>query len=305
MKYKDWLGEWLEFYVKPTTKERTYKKYIYQVKKYITPPLGGFGIDGLTAAELQKFSASLMEQGLAASTINSVMAVLKTSLKVAAQNGITDKFSNECVSRQKVRGKQSDCFSKDEQKKIENYIIASRNTKPNLIGILLCLYTGLRIGELLALTWDDIDFVKGTLTVNKSCRDCWNGKSYVKEIDSPKTQSSNRVIPIPQQIISYLDAEKNRSKCVFVVCGKTEFGAEVRSYQRTFENLLKKLRIPHKGFHAMRHTFATRALECGMDVKTLSEIMGHQNANITLQLYAHSLMEHKIEMMNKVGKLLN
>lgn len=78
----------------------------------------------------------------------------------------------------------------------------------------------------------------------------------------------------------------------------------MRSYQRTFEILLKKLGIAHKGFHALRHTFATRALEVGMDVKTLSEILGHQNPTITLQRYAHSMIEHKTEMMNKVGRFL-
>jgi integrase len=78
----------------------------------------------------------------------------------------------------------------------------------------------------------------------------------------------------------------------------------MRSYQRTFESLLIKLNIPHKGFHALRHTFATRALECGMDVKTLSEILGHKNPTITLNRYVHSLLEHKTEMMNRLGKLL-
>ena len=86
--------------------------------------------------------------------------------------------------------------------------------------------------------------------------------------------------------------------------GRSEYGAQVRSYQKTFELLLKRLRIPHKGFHSLRHTFATRALECGMDVKTLSEILGHKNPTITLKRYAHSMMEHKAEMMNRLGKLL-
>ena len=78
----------------------------------------------------------------------------------------------------------------------------------------------------------------------------------------------------------------------------------VRSYQRTFELLLKKLNISHKGFHSLRHTFATRAIECDIDVKTLAELLGHKNATITLNRYAHSLLEHKVDMMNRLGKLL-
>ena len=95
--------------------------------------------------------------------------------------------------------------------------------------------------------------------------------------------------------------KKNASPFVVSANGKS---VSVRSYQRSFELLLKKLKIPHKGFHSLRHTFATRAIECGMDVKTLSEILGHKNPTVTLNRYAHSLMEHKKEMMNRLGKLL-
>ena len=108
---------------------------------------------------------------------------------------------------------------------------------------------------------------------------------------------------MPKQILSLLKGIKKCSECEYIVAdgNKPVF---VRSYQRTFELLLKKLNIPHKGFHSLRHTFATRAMECGMDVKTLSELLGHKNATITLNRYAHSLLEHKVDMMNRLGKLL-
>lgn len=172
-----------------------------------------------------------------------------------------------------------------------------------MFGIVLCLYTGLRIGELIALTWDDIDFGKGLLFVSKTCHDGNDGKNHIRIIASPKTVNSRRVIPLPKQILPLLKAVKKRSECEFIVADgdKPVF---VRSYQRTFELLLKKLHIPHKGFHSLRHTFATRAIECGVDVKTLSEILGHKNATITLNRYAHSLWEHKAEMMNKLSKML-
>ena len=100
-----------------------------------------------------------------------------------------------------------------------------------------------------------------------------------------------------------MKALKKRSVSPFVVSASGN-PVSVRSYQRSFELLLKKLKIPHRGFHSLRHTFATRALECGMDVKTLSEILGHKNPTVTLNRYAHSLMEHKADMMNRLGKLL-
>ena len=171
--------------------------------------------------------------------------------------------------------------------------------RDKLFGIILCLYAGLRIGELLALTWADMDLRKGLISVTKSCHDSKDGRV----VEEPKTLSSRRIIPLPKQLLPLLKGLKKRSTSPFVISsnGKPVF---VRSYQRTFELLLIKLRIPHKGFHSLRHTFATRALECGMDVKTLSEILGHKNPTVTLNRYAHSLMEHKADMMNRLGKLL-
>ena len=174
-----------------------------------------------------------------------------------------------------------------------------------MFGVVLCLYTGLRIGELLALEWSDIDFQKGIISVSKSCHDGKdeNGK-FARITDTPKTETSEREIPFPKQLIPYLRNLKKDSKSVYVVASDSDKLISVRAYQRSFELFLKRIHIPHKGFHSLRHTFATRALECGMDVKTLSEILGHKNANVTLNRYVHSLMEHKREMMNRLGKLL-
>ena len=121
--------------------------------------------------------------------------------------------------------------------------------------------------------------------------------------DTPKTASSKRAIPIPKQLLPLLKEKKRNSLSKYVIETTKGEPDGVTSYQRSFETLQKKLGIEKKGFHSLRHTFATRALECGMDVKTLSEILGHKNATVTLNRYAHSLQEHKQEMMNKVGKI--
>lgn len=302
MKYYEWLNEWLELYVRQSTKIRTYNKYRQQAFKYIIPYLGGYELNLLNATFLQSFTASLCKRGLSPNTVNCIISVLKNSLRCAVCAGIADKQYTGCIVRPKAREKQIECFNKNEQRKIEKYVFESG--KRALFGIILCLYTGLRIGELLALKWCDIDFGKGTVSVCKTCSDSWFGGRYIKIIDSPKTASSQRLIPIPKQLIKPLKAIKSNSRCSYVVEGRNDYGAEVRTYQRTFNLLLKKLNIPHKGFHSLRHTFATRALECGMDIKTLSEIMGHKNPTVTLNRYAHSLLEHKAEMMNRVGKLL-
>ncbi len=299
MKYKDWLLEWLATCVKPTAKERTYEKYERICRKHLSA-LGEYALEELTTPVLQKFVAERTSR-LAPNTVNVIISVLKSSLKKAVSYGVAEREHTGGISRPRTVENKVKCFSKEEQKRLEQYILGSKK-KQKLIGILLCLYTGLRIGELLALTWEDIDFTAGILSVTKSCHDGWGEGGYKKLLEPPKTKTSARVIPLPKQIIGVLKKAKRESGGTYIVGG--DKSVSVRSYQRTFELLQRKLHIPHRGFHALRHTFATRTLECGMDVKTLSEILGHKNPTVTLNRYVHSLMEHKQLMMNRLGKLL-
>lgn len=302
MLYKDWLNIWLENFVKPSIKLRSYLKYKRDVENYLLPSLGNYEMEELSAIVLQKFTVELSNKNLSSSTINGIVSVLKNSIKSANNAEITSKNYTNSINRPKNKEKQIECFTKQEQQQIEKYILNNSNIK--LFGIILCLYTGLRIGELLSLTWNDVDFNKSILLVSKTCYDSWKNGRYFKVLSSPKTETSGRIIPIPKSIISKLKEIKKIGNHEFVVPASSEYGMCVRSYQRLFENLLRKLKINHKGFHSLRHTFATRALECGMDIKSLSEILGHKNPNITLKRYAHSMIEYKTEMMNKIGKLL-
>ncbi|HBD06013.1 MAG TPA: hypothetical protein DCY93_01195 [Firmicutes bacterium] len=302
MQYKDWLNEWLTYYVKPATKVRTYNKYLRQVQKYIIPQLGKYEIDDLSAHILQKFAVCFSNQGLAPNTVNGIIAVIKSSLKKAVALGAAKNEFTKGITRPKVREKEVNCFTINEQRKIETYILNSKDNK--LFGVVFCLYTGLRIGELLALKQEGIDIHKGIITVSKTCMDAWKNGKYIKILFSPKTETSNRTIPIPKQLLPKIKELKKASSCEYFICGRGKYGSQVRSYQKTFDRLLKKLKIPHKGFHSLRHTFATRALECGMDIKTLAEILGHKNTMVTLNRYTHSLLEHKTDMMNKLGRLL-
>ena len=308
MKYIDWLIQWLENYIRPSIKVRTYERYKLIIEQHIKDKIGGLNLNDLSPLVLQSFITWLLQsgnkktgKGLSANSVNAVISVIQSSLKTAHLWGLTKDYTADKLKRPKLKEKPVECFTLAEQKQIEQAVLNGKKDK--LYGIILCLYSGLRIGELLALTWDDIDFGKGLLFVSKTCHDGNDGKNHIRIIDSPKTVHSRRVIPLPKQILSLLKGVKKRSKCEYVIADKDK-PVFVRSYQRTFEFLLKKLNISHKGFHSLRHTFATRAMECGMDVKTLSELLGHKNATITLNRYAHSLLEHKVDMMNRLGKLL-
>ncbi len=309
MKYQDWLNQWLENYIKPTSKQRTFTRYNEIVSQHIIPQIGMYELSELTPYVIQCFVTNLLNcgnlktgKGLSPNTVNGMITVVQNSLKIAYTLGYISEYTADNIKRPKTQEKKVECFSSGEQKKMEQYII--NGSKPKLFGILLCLYTGLRIGELLALEWSDLDFAKGELRVNKTCHDGKDENGVFGRItDTPKTQSSIRTIPIPRQLLPLFRETKRKSHSKYIV-SNGEKPISIRSYQRTFSLLQQHLGIPHRGFHSLRHTFATRALECGMDVKTLSEILGHKSPTVTLNRYVHSLMEHKKEMMNKLGKLL-
>lgn len=309
MKYKDWLKEWLDNYIEPTAKKRTFSRYSEIVEQHIIPRLGELELDELTPSVLQHYITELLQsgnlktgRGLAANSVSAIINVIQNSLRTAFNLGYTKEYTADRIKRPKSQEKDVSCFSIQEQKKIEQAVLNCKKDK--MFGVMLCLYTGLRVGELLALKWTDFDLQKGHLSVSRSCHD-GKGKDgkYIRIEDTPKTSSSRRIIPLPKQLLPIIKEFKKKSNAEYVVScnGKP---LSVRSYQRSFDLLQRKLGITHRGFHSLRHTFATRALECGMDVKTLSEILGHKSPTVTLNRYVHSLMEHKQDMMNRLGKLL-
>ncbi len=309
MKYQTWLLEWLKNYILPISKQRTYERYKEIVYKHIIPVLGEYELSALTPQALQNLVANLIKkgnlktgEGLSPNTVNGIITVIQNSLNTAYTLEYIDEYTANKIKRPKVQEKKVECFSVSDQKKMEKYIM--NNPKTQLFGIVICLYTGLRIGELLALEWEDVDFANAAICVNKACHYGKNEEGvFERIITTPKTQASIRTVPIPKQLLPQMRELKRKSRSKYIISngGKP---ISIRSYQRTFESLQKKLLIPYRNFHSLRHTFATRALECGFDVKTLSEILGHKSPTVTLNRYVHSLMEHKIEMMNKLGRLL-
>ena len=308
MKYKDWICEWLDDYVKPTVKEKTYLNYSVMLRTHILPAIGELELDELTLPVLQSFVFNMSDHGnaktgdgLSPSTVSMIEGVVERSLNFAVEIGLIERHHAAHVRCPRVNGKKVECFSLSEQRKIEEDRLKSPCDKR--IGILICLYTGMRIGELMALRWCDIDFDRCVITVNATCRDGFLDGKVIKIIDLPKTATSKRAIPVPRQIMPYLRRLKLQQIGEYVINNNGQM-ITVRGYQKTFALMLRRLGIEHRGFHSLRHTFATRALECGMDVKTLADILGHKNPNVTLNRYAHSMMEHKVAMMNRVGGFL-
>lgn len=273
-------------------KDRTRQLYEYCINRYIFPYFENIEMVEIDADALQLFLNALAEKNLSTNTIKLVWRLIKSMMK---ENRLDINWND--ISIPHTHEKRVDAFSLKEQRQIENKLNVSQ--KPKHIGVLIALYMGLRLGETLSLKWEDIDFENKIVSIKRSVY-TKNGKLTYS---TPKTLSSIRVIPLPAFLEKILNNMKNKSNCEFVVCQKDR-PITPRTYQHFFKSLQAKAKITKvKGFHSLRHTFATRALECGIDIKSLADILGHKNPNVTLARYAHSMMDYKKQIMNKIGKL--
>ena len=242
MKYKIWFKEWLTHYIKPSSKQRTFEQYSRAAQIHILPNLGDIELTDLTPFVLQKFITGLTEngnkrtgKGLSPNFVKTILSIIQNSLKTAHLVGYLPEYSANKIKRPKPKEKQVECFSVWEQKKIEEAALSAKKDKYR--GIILCLYTGLRIGELLALTWNDIDFEKSILSVTKTCHDGNENGKHIRIIDTPKTENSRRQIPLSKTLVKMLKEMKKKSKCEFVIADG-EKPVFIRSYQRMFELFL-------------------------------------------------------------------
>lgn len=304
------LTEWLEIYQKEHIKARTYSRYQGLITMHIVPTLGDKNIDELGRREIQEFLTQQKKDGnirngekLSATSTNMMLSILNLAFEYACDMEYIEENPCARVRRTKAETKKIEAFTVEEQRAIEMEISQSNDRR--LHGILLCLYTGLRIGELLGLTWNDIDLERGVIKITKTVyREKDESGTWQLCVDTPKTKASDRVIPLPEYVTNMLRQDHENAKTPYVVENKKGERMSIRSYQYIFEKLAERSGVRKLNFHALRHTFATRAIECGMDIKTVADIMGHKNASITLNRYAHCMLDHKIEMMQKLQRVL-
>lgn len=309
----DFLDDWIDNFHKYLVKHQTYVRYKSNINNYIRPsPLARMEIGDITRKDVQQFVNNMKlltgrktGKPLAPGTINNTYVVLQCAFNHAEEYELISR--NPCQKIRRIPVLQEDknakCFTLAEQRKIEQFIDSAKNTE--YYCFILDLYTGLRIGELCALRWTDIDFSSKTLYVNNAVYSSTNNEGRWELItDTPKSRTSVRDIPLPQHIVTMLDKLWRHSKSEFV-CSKAD-GTRITPWtcRNTYERMLKKLGMRHLNFHCLRHTFATRAIENGMDFKTLSVILGHASPSITMNIYTHSTEEHKRGMMNLMKRVV-
>ena len=282
--------------VKPST-QGVYKRYL---DSYIEPYFKDTSCSQLAFVGVQSFVDKQFESGLSTITIKAIYCLLKKGLK-----SLCPDEGTFAVKLPKLLYREIEVLSIKEQKRLETMAKSSDDT--NRIGIILCLYTGIRVGELCGLQWKDVDFERMTLHVRRTvqrilCDEGENKKTVVTST-APKSGSSQRSIPLPGFLVSFLKEHRKRSTSIHVLSQKDGKPLEPRNMQHRFKRLLILADMREVNFHVTRHTFATRALESGFDIKSLSEILGHASVLVTFQKYAHTLEEHKRRSMESLRKI--
>lgn len=284
---------------KHRVKESTAANYRLKADKHILPWFGAKIISSITQQEIYSFMDQKKNAGLSARYIADIVILMKSIFKYAVRTyHISNPMDN--ITMPKCPKPEIQILDEQQNKQLRDYIMTHENHTS--MGVALTMTTGLRIGELCALTWEDIDLKKRIMLVRKTmqriqCKD-ENRKTKVI-ITAPKSESSKREIPIPECLIEML--KKYESKKEAYLLSGTENPVEPRTLQYRFATTLKKVGLPSIHFHALRHGFASRCVKLGFDIKALSELLGHSNVEITLNRYVHSSFEQKRDYMSRVN----
>ena len=307
--FADVTIQWLSV-VSPKIKPSTYAGYKAMLDLHILPSLGQYKMQNLKAIDVSQFAGDKMKNGrvdgkggLSAKTVRDMLSVIKTVVDFACNeniisNGFTIIYPKQ--QRQKMR-----VLSRPEQVSLEGVLVSDINI--HKLGILLCLYTGLRIGEVCALRWQDISPDFGVLSVRQTLQRVKNitGENSKTKIliDAPKSHNSVRDIPIPKFFSGYLQNFLRDRAAYFLGTDGFAF-TEPRTMQNHFARIIDTANISNANFHSLRHTFATRCIEAGVDIKSLSEMLGHASVSITLNCYVHSSFEQKREGISKLEQYI-
>lgn len=312
---EEWLKTWLYTYKKNAVRATTFEQYETVLRVHAIPALGNIRLSKLKAYEVQSLYNKMLENGLSPRRIQLLNVILHGALKQAIKCGLVSQNICEAVELPKAKRKEMRVLTREKQEKLIKVLEADRYGGAYIFS----LFTGLRRGEVLALTWSDIDFNLKTIRVNKNLSRVKNysgedGKTRLI-ISEPKTTKSNRTVPLIEYLIKVLEKQKEiqqedrlSANGVYeendIVFANDVGGAiEPGNFNRKFYKLVKGAGISHANPHCLRHSFATRGLELGIDIKTMQELLGHSSVALTGDIYTHVMLEQKKGAMKAFDKL--
>lgn len=291
--------EWEEALIMEV-KGSTYTNYSCILHKHIAPFFQKLKISQLSNELIQQFIKLKLQEEIGAGTLRIIMTILRDILNFAAKKQM---YPQDVISFEYPRERSCGHQLMEEQ---DYLLLLSRLFEPQSsfeFGILLCLCTGIRVGELCGLRWEDLNLKKGVVNIQRTVGRMKNMDKNVRTktrifIDTPKTPNSRRQIPIPDALLAKIPSFAACPE-YFILSGSGRC-IEPRSVQRRFKRLLESLNIPPTGIHTLRHQFASRWIDSGFDVKSLSEILGHSSVKTTLDIYVHTNQAVKRNHMNQM-----
>lgn len=306
--YSNVLDAWMQS-IRINIKESTYARYVHLVETHIRPCLGKYPLMKISTQLIEGYIEQKLTDGrqdrkggLSTKTVTDILTILKSTFEYAKYNNLP-VICNLSKLTIKRKDKEMRVLSVKEQEALLRVLLDDMDIYK--FGVILSLYTGIRVGELCALQWEDIDTSSSILKIRKTMQriqETNKGAAHKTKIviTEPKSKCSIREIPLPSFLVDFADRFKSQAKS-YVLSGDKIKYVEPRTMQNHFKKYVKSAGIDPANYHSLRHTFATRCVELGFEIKTLSEILGHANVNITLNRYVHSSFELKCDNMNKLN----
>ena len=305
MKVKDFIPAYKEFKLR-TCKRSSVSAYMLIIKNIILPIIGEYELEAVSSKEAESLKQACEDKGLSKKTIQDVIICLKNILRVA---NILEVAETKTISvlwgtgNNEVK-KQVEAYNKDQVRKL----VASLEETPSFknLGLLITIYSGMRIGEVCALQWKDVDLEEKVIRVNKSIQRIYTeedtmGKTKTELlISTPKTKSSQREIPIVQSLLKMMKDFAKICRPDYFVCSGTTTPIEPRTYRSYYMKKIEEIGLPRLKFHGLRHTFATQLIASKADVKTVSAILGHSDITTTLNTYVHPSRDDKRNAISKL-----
>ena len=289
---------------RPYVKQSTMAAYVLILENHVLPEFGGN--DSLHEHDVQAFVLKKIEHGLSVKSVKDILIVLKMVMKFGVKNERMNHYEWDIKYPANNMPKELEVLSVANHRKILNYV--QHNFTFMSLGIYISLSTGLRIGEICALKWSDINVTEGTIIVQRTIERIYVVEGEKKHtqlvINTPKTVNSCREIPMSKELLAMVKPMKKVVNGDFYVLTNDDKPTEPRTYRNYYNRLMEKLDIPKLKYHGLRHSFATRCIEAGCDYKTVSVLLGHSNISTTLNLYVHPNMEQKKRCINKMLKSL-
>ena len=292
-----WLADKQQY-----VKRSTYCAYSLLLSNHLKPVFAKE--QDVTEELVQAFVLGKLQQGLSRNSVKDMLMVLKMVLKYAAKHGYMPWRQIDINFPTERRQNEVKTLSRADQRRLMDHIQA--NFSFMNLGIYICLSAGLRIGELCALTWDDLDTDAGVVRISRTLQ-----RIYMKDkgcteviIGTPKSKNSVREIPLAKELQRFIKPLKKVVNGSFYVLTNSSSPTEPRSYRNHYRRLMQQLDLPLLKFHGLRHSFATRCIESKCDYKTVSVLLGHSSISTTLNLYVHPNLDQKKKCIERMFKTL-